>query len=673
MTSFASSVSVSTMRSAISTAPRELSTDDMINFDSKFIRKSRSKSQISRSNSVASLPQHHHRNQYPPGPSMRRQSLPVIQHLLLSLPLPMLPMLPLSQALSLSLSYNKQGSFYFPNGEVFTPRQTPKSRNRPTKIHHGYQKQLQQYQQPLQLQLLLLLLPHHPPQNQPYRYMVQSPSLPNIALSNQTQRVPPRRAPVMMRASTSYQNHPISYQQPMQPSRSFTQLSVPGEIVSEKRPSSASSIGSNSSRAQQISTPSSTHSLNQTSFSPSPSNIDESTPASSISYDDKLQSLTSELNNFERITEEPLIEEKLDPIEVLVVELQEEKIVQLTKVTEINVDSIQEVQEEPIIELKAAPTIVERRQSRQLQRAKSEKKSFMSKLKKLFGGDSSKKKPKKLEPLVKSDVKSIEIPARSPRRPTKLEYLPAVEAENFDINFDQELKDTSSILSFRKNDENFIQISQEPNITTAQETSYRSEPEEEDNNYMKFEDENFLRKIIEVGETTFPDLAQPELGVVRRKSMRLQKNLNRNSTISSQNSNSSMKTFRTSSSYLEGVERIAYNFQNSDITSDKIENLEIVRSSTLKEPKKIEASKSAFQPKDRLSTIVKRVTFSNKIFLDETFSPVDYDRFNIELKISYQSLAHDPLVIKEIRSEINDLKKTMEIHEYSRQYTHFFK
>lgn len=68
----------------------------------------------------------------------------------------------------------------------------------------------------------------------------------------------------------------------------------------------------------------------------------------------------------------------------------------------------------------------------------------------------------------------------------------------------------------------------------------------------------------------------------------------------------------------------------------------------------------------------KSVSFSSKIYLNETHSGYDYDRFNLSLKRTYHMLNTNPSIVKDIRIELNNFKKTMPIHDLSRRNTHFF-
>ncbi|GMF00250.1 unnamed protein product [[Candida] boidinii] len=68
----------------------------------------------------------------------------------------------------------------------------------------------------------------------------------------------------------------------------------------------------------------------------------------------------------------------------------------------------------------------------------------------------------------------------------------------------------------------------------------------------------------------------------------------------------------------------------------------------------------------------KSVSFSSRIYLNETHSSYDYDRFNLSLKRTYHMLNTNPNIVKDIRIELNNYKKTMPIHDLSRRNTHFF-
>ncbi|VEU24276.1 DEKNAAC105525 [Brettanomyces naardenensis] len=69
-----------------------------------------------------------------------------------------------------------------------------------------------------------------------------------------------------------------------------------------------------------------------------------------------------------------------------------------------------------------------------------------------------------------------------------------------------------------------------------------------------------------------------------------------------------------------------------------------------------------------------KVTFSAQIYLNETHSPEDYDRYNLRMKQMYSYLSANPRKVREIRVRLNNYKKyEMQVHELSRRYTHFFR
>ncbi|GME84384.1 unnamed protein product [Ambrosiozyma monospora] len=85
-------------------------------------------------------------------------------------------------------------------------------------------------------------------------------------------------------------------------------------------------------------------------------------------------------------------------------------------------------------------------------------------------------------------------------------------------------------------------------------------------------------------------------------------------------------------------------------------------------PSSSQATSNASQSKS-----LKSVNFSNIIYLNDTFSQEDYNRYNQTLKQSYSYLHSHPIKVRDIRIELNTFKQyDMPVHELSRCNTHFF-
>lgn len=119
-------------------------------------------------------------------------------------------------------------------------------------------------------------------------------------------------------------------------------------------------------------------------------------------------------------------------------------------------------------------------------------------------------------------------------------------------------------------------------------------------------------------------------------------------------------------------------FQQLEIKTKKFEILTskspISKSPTLKSPtlSKSPTMTLSKEPilKRNKTTSNKRVQFSNKFFVNETFSPDTYSRYN--KKVTQYTLT-EPVEIARIKNELNDYKcNEMLVHEKSQNNTHFF-
>ncbi|KAG7828203.1 hypothetical protein KL920_003930 [Ogataea angusta] len=168
---------------------------------------------------------------------------------------------------------------------------------------------------------------------------------------------------------------------------------------------------------------------------------------------------------------------------------------------------------------------------------------------------------------------------------------------------------------------------------------------------------DYISSIIGIGETSFfDDLGQDRLikrESLRMKSLEKQKSLSRKNTLDSQATIDAKKHVAKRRTFGNG-------------------EFEVVTTNSAKEPgQSCAVARSALSSR---SASPQRVSFSDKIYLNETFSADHYVRFNRGLKHTYSQLARNPAQIKEIRAELNYYKShEMAVHEQSREYTHYFR
>ena len=80
------------------------------------------------------------------------------------------------------------------------------------------------------------------------------------------------------------------------------------------------------------------------------------------------------------------------------------------------------------------------------------------------------------------------------------------------------------------------------------------------------------------------------------------------------------------------------------------------------------SEKDEYSVTENEATVGRRVKFSSKVLLYETYSEFEYDR-NPDISTCNQLT---PQLAQMIKAELNELKSTMEVHEESRCYTQFF-
>ncbi|KAH3663321.1 hypothetical protein OGAPHI_005311 [Ogataea philodendri] len=170
---------------------------------------------------------------------------------------------------------------------------------------------------------------------------------------------------------------------------------------------------------------------------------------------------------------------------------------------------------------------------------------------------------------------------------------------------------------------------------------------------------DYISSIMGIGETYFFEDLDHQDKLIKRKSLRM-KSLEKHKSLSRKNTGDSHVSLDTEY-YKHHI--------NKHYSGE--EKFEIVTSNRIKEP-----ATTALEAKSSVKTRSfeqLKVSFSNKIYLNTTFSPDSYVRFNKGLKHTYSQLAKDPEQIKEIRAELNHYKQyEMAVHKQSREYTHYF-
>ena len=175
---------------------------------------------------------------------------------------------------------------------------------------------------------------------------------------------------------------------------------------------------------------------------------------------------------------------------------------------------------------------------------------------------------------------------------------------------------------------------------------------------MTFDDMEFIEKITEFGETSFPDLAQPDMGQSHRKLLR-SKSIERRRSIRSISSSSKWSTQANINSVfvpetvpLEQMTVVTTNRPRSPVEGDAA----VVES--------IMKHGSALDNK-----AVKSVQFDNKVFVNVTYPSTVYNRHSVPVS-SYKL---GPQMVQHIRRELNEFKRHMVVHQQSIANTHFFR
>lgn len=186
-----------------------------------------------------------------------------------------------------------------------------------------------------------------------------------------------------------------------------------------------------------------------------------------------------------------------------------------------------------------------------------------------------------------------------------------------------------------------------------------NDDDDDQDEIIQFDDMELVDKIIEFGETPFPDLAVTDLGQSQRKLQR-SKSIERKKSIRS-----------ISSSTTRQLDEVIAQQSPTDICS-KAPNIQLIYSNEPKDPfPLIKSRRSILKKRDSLDRTPssKKVGFTNQIFVNNTYPSYIYNRHSRSLS----SYSLSPQLIHQIRQELNDFKRSMTIHEMSKGNTHYFR
>ncbi|KAH3679125.1 hypothetical protein WICPIJ_008733 [Wickerhamomyces pijperi] len=184
--------------------------------------------------------------------------------------------------------------------------------------------------------------------------------------------------------------------------------------------------------------------------------------------------------------------------------------------------------------------------------------------------------------------------------------------------------------------------------------------DKEDDTVMDFEDLEYIEKIIEFGDTSFPNLKLDDFGKNERKLIKRSKSIERRKP--------------RSSSTPPKVDSVS--ISNGDDDDDEL--LPIVKFILVNELKSPSTGHNSL--KSSLSTTMnnkdtapkrsKSVSFSSNVYLLATHSATIYNRKSQRDNTNY---IITPSLIQNVRMEVNEFKKEMLVHSMSQENTHFFK
>lgn len=183
-------------------------------------------------------------------------------------------------------------------------------------------------------------------------------------------------------------------------------------------------------------------------------------------------------------------------------------------------------------------------------------------------------------------------------------------------------------------------------------------PVDDEDEIIQFDDMELIDKIIEFGETPFPDLASTDLGQSQRKLQR-SKSIERKKSIRSISSSSARQLDDVITQSVPAI------------FVSKQPNLEVIYSNQPKDPFPLIQSRPSILKKKSLEITpsTKKVGFTNQIFVNNTYPSYVYNRHSRSLS----SYSLSPQLIHQIRHELNDFKRSMTVHEMSKGNTHYFR
>lgn len=182
--------------------------------------------------------------------------------------------------------------------------------------------------------------------------------------------------------------------------------------------------------------------------------------------------------------------------------------------------------------------------------------------------------------------------------------------------------------------------------------------EDDEDEIIQFDDMQLIDKIIEFGETPFPDLAATDLGQSQRKLQR-SKSVERKKSI---------RSISSSSKILDEV----MTSPTPEKSTLKGSNIEVIWSNQPREPYAAVKSRPSILKKSKSldrQPSTKKVGFTNRIYVNNTYPSYIYNRHSRSLS----SYSLSPQLIRQIRHEMNDFKRSMIIHESSLGNTHYFR
>ncbi|CCH41542.1 Immunoglobulin A1 protease [Wickerhamomyces ciferrii] len=215
-------------------------------------------------------------------------------------------------------------------------------------------------------------------------------------------------------------------------------------------------------------------------------------------------------------------------------------------------------------------------------------------------------------------------------------------------------------------------------------SSENLKPQDPEDYTIQFDDMEFIDKIIEYGETPFPNLKSTDLGQSERKLQRT-RSIERKKSLRSVSSSSGRQ-----------LDEVIANSDKILQSKSDTHHIQVIYSNTPKDPLSMIKTRPSILKKRRnqgsihqfsnsngsnnsstslsstsanLSSSNKKVGFTNQIFVNNTYPSYIYNRHSRSL--SSYSLSFQ--LIQQIRHEMNDFKRSMTIHELSRGNTHYFR